>query len=273
MQAICDQYAVWGNPIEHSLSPQIQMAFAKVTGQNILYTKRLGSLEHFEQELFAFFQEGAKGCNITAPFKQRAFALADLHSERCLRAKSCNTLKKLANGQLYADNTDGIGLVNDLSRLNWLRPHQKILILGAGGATQGVLYPLLQAEQQIFIANRNMDKAQNLVNDFQDLGSLKAITFNDIPTYHFDLCINATSLGLNGEDFTLLGEWVREIPHFYDMQYKLHEDTPFIKKLKSYQITNYADGLGMLLAQGAESFGLWRNVTVDYTTILKELQK
>ncbi|VEJ09262.1 shikimate dehydrogenase [Actinobacillus delphinicola] len=273
MQENRDQYAVWGNPIEHSLSPRIQMDFAKATGQPIVYTKKLGSLERFEQELSLFFQDGAMGCNITAPFKQRAFALADLHSERCLHAKSCNTLKKLPDGRLYADNTDGIGLVNDLTRLNWLVPHQNILILGAGGATQGVLYPLLQAQQHIFIANRNEEKAQALVNEFQDLGAISTISFADIATQRFDLCINATSLGLNGEDFTLLGNWVRHIPHFYDMQYKLHEDTPFIKKLKSYQISDYADGLGMLLAQGAESFALWRNVKVDYAAILKELRK
>ena len=107
-----------------------------------------------------FFAQGAAGCNITSPFKERAFKLADAHSERCLMAEACNALKKLDDGTLYADNTDGAGLVTDLQRLNWLKPNQTLLILGAGGATKGVLLPLLHAQQNIVIANRTLAKAQ-----------------------------------------------------------------------------------------------------------------
>lgn len=130
-----DQYTVWGNPIQQSLSPIIHQAFAKQTQQRLTYQAKLGDLGKFENQLKEFFLNGAKGCNITAPFKNRAFQIADQKTERCQLAQACNTLKKLENDQLLADNTDGIGLVNDLKRLNILKPQQKILILGAGGAT------------------------------------------------------------------------------------------------------------------------------------------
>ena len=155
-------YAVWGNPIAQSKSPLIHRLFAKQTQQTMEYVAKLGDLESFEQQLQAFFAEGAQGCNITAPFKERAYALAEEHSERAKLAEACNTLKKLANGKLYADNTDGIGLVTDLQRLGWIQPQQRILILGAGGATKGVLLPLLEAQQQIVLANRTLEKAQQL---------------------------------------------------------------------------------------------------------------
>ena len=129
-------YAVWGNPIAQSKSPLIHRLFATQTQQTMEYVTKLGDLEDFEQQLQTFFAEGAQGCNITAPFKERAYALAEEHSELAKLAEACNTLKKLANGKLYADNTDGIGLVTDLQRLGWIQPQQRILILGAGGATK-----------------------------------------------------------------------------------------------------------------------------------------
>jgi len=130
-------YAVWGNPIAQSKSPQIHRIFAEQTAQDVQYDAMLGDEQDFERQLLAFFAQGAAGCNITSPFKERAFKLADAHSERCLMAEACNTLKKLDDGTLYADNTDGAGLVTDLQRLNWLKPNQTLLILGAGGATKG----------------------------------------------------------------------------------------------------------------------------------------
>ena len=121
-------YAVWGNPIAQSKSPQIHRIFAKQTAQDVQYDAMLGDEQDFERQLLAFFAQGAAGCNITSPFKERAFKLADAHSERCLMAEACNTLKKLDDGTLYADNTDGAGLVTDLQRLNWLKPNQTLLI-------------------------------------------------------------------------------------------------------------------------------------------------
>lgn len=153
-----NQYAVWGNPIQQSKSPRIHQLFAKQTAKAINYIAKLGDETLFEQQLTGFFNSGAKGANITAPFKERAFALADVHSEACLQAQACNTLKRLDDGRLYADNTDGLGLIADLKRLTWLKPTQRVLILGAGGATKGVLYPLLQAQQSITLYNRTPRK-------------------------------------------------------------------------------------------------------------------
>ena len=266
-------YAVWGNPIAQSKSPLIHRLFAKQTQQTMEYVAKLGDLEHFEQQLQAFFAEGAQGCNITAPFKERAYALAEEHSERAKLAEACNTLKKLANGKLYADNTDGIGLVTDLQRLGWIQPQQRILILGAGGATKGVLLPLLEAQQQIVLANRTLEKAQQLADKFKPYGTIEAVAMDTIPAQTYDLVINATSAGLSGYTASVDTEILRLGSAFYDMQYDKGSDTPFIALCKSLGLTNVSDGFGMLLAQAAHSFHLWRDVMPDFVEVYEQLNK
>lgn len=268
-----DLYAVWGNPIEQSKSPLIQTKFAKQTQQNMEYIAKLGDLKDFEQQLAHFFAEGAKGCNITAPFKERAFQLADEFSARAKLAKACNTLKKLDNGKLYADNTDGIGLVTDLERLNWIQPNQRVLILGAGGATKGVLLPLLQALQNIVLANRTLAKAQDLAEKFQPYGDIQAVAMNAIPTQSYDLIINATSAGLNGNTVPVSAEILKLSNAFYDMQYAKGSDTPFITFCKNLGLTNTSDGFGMLVAQAAHSFNLWRGVMPNFVSFYEQLKK
>ena len=166
-----DQYAVWGNPIVQSKSPLIQSKFAEQTKQKMEYAAKLGDLETFEQQLIEFFAAGAKGCNITAPFKERAFQLADESSERAKLAAACNTLKKRDDGRLYADNTDGIGLVTDLERLNWIRPHQRILILGAGGAFL------------LFMARHNAELYDGLSTTEKGHGMTRCAWAGDSPIY------------------------------------------------------------------------------------------
>ncbi|MBF1230895.1 MAG: shikimate dehydrogenase [Haemophilus parainfluenzae] len=266
-------YAVWGNPIAQSKSPLIQRLFATQTQQTMEYVAKLGDLEDFEQQLQAFFAEGAQGCNITAPFKERAYALAEEHSERAKLAEACNTLKKLANGKLYADNTDGIGLVTDLQRLGWIQPQQRILILGAGGATKGVLLPLLEAQQQIVLANRTLEKAQQLADKFKPYGTIEAVAMDAIPAQTYDLVINATSAGLSGYTASVDTEILRLGSAFYDMQYDKGSDTPFIALCKSLGLTNVSDGFGMLLAQAAHSFHLWRDVMPDFVEVYEQLNK
>lgn len=268
-----DDYAVWGNPIAQSLSPLIQGKFAEQTQQVMHYEAKLGDLETFEQQLNTFFLAGAKGCNITAPFKSRAYQLADEHSERARLAEACNTLKKRDDGSLYADNTDGIGLVTDLERLHWIKPYQRILILGAGGATQGVLLPLLQAQQHIVLANRTLVKAQALADKFQPYGEIQAVAMDNIPIQSYDLVINATSAGLSGHTVPIPAEILRLGKAFYDMQYAKGTDTPFVAFCRDLGLANVSDGFGMLVAQAAHSFYLWRGVMPDFAKVYSELKK
>ena len=268
-----DLYAVWGNPIAQSKSPLIQRQLAAQTHQTMEYIAKLGDLDAFEQQLLAFFEDGAKGCNITSPFKERAYQLADEYSQRAKLAEACNTLKKLDDGKLYADNTDGIGLVTDLQRLNWLHPNQRILILGAGGATKGVLLPLLQAQQNIVLANRTFSKAKELAERFQPYGNIQAASMDSIPQQTYDLVINATSAGLSGETAPVDPEILKLGSAFYDMQYAKGVDTPFIALCKSLGLTNVSDGFGMLVAQAAHSFHLWRGVMPDFVAVYEQLKK
>ncbi|STO59441.1 shikimate 5-dehydrogenase [Canicola haemoglobinophilus] len=263
-----DKYAVWGNPIAQSKSPQIHRHFAQQTQQNLDYVAILGDEEQFEQQLLDFFAQGAQGCNITAPFKERAFKLAQQHSERCLSAESCNTLKKLADGTLFADNTDGAGLVSDLQRLNWLKANQNILILGAGGATKGVLLPLLQAQQNILITNRTFSKAQELAAKFSQYGNIQAVELEHIPVQKFDLIINATSTGLQGKTLNINPQILQLATAAYDMQYSKESDTPFIALCKQQGVKQTCDGFGMLVGQAAHAFYLWSGVMPDVEPLL-----
>lgn len=255
-----DQYAVWGNPIAQSKSPLIHRIFAEQAQKCIDYQAILGDEQDFEQQLRTFFAQGAKGCNITAPFKERAFHLAEEFSQRCLLAEACNTLKRLDNGKLYGDNTDGAGLVTDLQRLSWLKPKQRLLILGAGGATKGVLWSLLQAEQNITLANRTLSKAQQLAEKFSAYGSISAVAMTEIPEQPFDLVINATSMGLQGKVVEINPFILQYATALYDMQYAKGVDTPFIAYAKQLGATKVSDGFGMLVAQAAHSFYLWYGV-------------
>ncbi len=266
-----DKYAVWGNPIAQSKSPQIHQFFAEQTAQQMEYSAMLGDEQDFEAQLKDFFAKGAKGCNITAPFKERAYQMADEYSERALTAEACNTLKKLDNGKLYADNTDGAGLVSDLQRLGWLKAQQSLLILGADGATKGVLLPLLQAQQNILIANRTLSKAQELADKFACYGNVRAVELAQIPVQGFDLIINATSLGLQGKTVDIAPEILRRAGAVYDMQYAKGADTPFVAWCKSLGVQQVSDGFGMLVGQAAHSFHLWRGVMPDTEPLLTQI--
>lgn len=266
----CHQYAVWGNPIAHSLSPRLHQAFAEQTAQQMVYHARLGDEQQFEQQLSAFFAEGGKGCNVTAPFKGRAFAFAHHHTPRARLAQSCNTLIRQSNGEILGDNTDGVGLVEDLQRLQWLGQGSRILILGAGGATAGILGDLISQNADIALYNRTASRAAALVEQMQRHFAQAAIRhLSAFPTQgeRFDLIINATSFGLHG-DCPFPAHLATLAPRFYDLQYQLNGLTPFLRFISQHSKSYTADGLGMLLAQGAESFFLWRGVKPNYHSLL-----
>ncbi|MDD0824523.1 shikimate dehydrogenase [Mannheimia sp. AT1] len=266
-----NKYAVWGNPIAQSKSPRIHQLFAQQTKKEIEYVAKLGDETEFEQQLKDFFAKGAKGCNITAPFKERAFQLADEYSEACLLAKACNTLKRLEDGRLYADNTDGVGLAADLERLGWLNSGQKTLILGAGGATKGVLLPLLKAGLDITLYNRTVEKAVVLAEKFANYGKIQTACVEELENQKFDLIINATSLGLQGHYVALPANLLASAK-VYDMQYAVSMKTPFLNYAKECGAMKCQDGLGMLVGQAAFAFNLWEEKFPDIEKVLIQLQ-
>ncbi len=266
-----DRYAVFGNPIAHSKSPLIHAAFARQCGQDIVYEAILAPLDGFRATVEAFRAAGGKGANVTLPFKAEALQLADKRSERARLAGAANTLRFDADG-VFADNTDGIGLVRDLARLDVVLRERRVLILGAGGAARGVILPLIEAGPALLaIANRTVAKAQALAAQFAPFGQLSAGGFGDFADGAFDLVINATSASLSGEGLRLPQGLFAPGGLAYDMVYGQGE-TPFMREARQRGAARVADGLGMLVEQAAESFFLWRGVRPQTPPVLAMLR-
>ena len=257
-----DRYAVIGNPINQSKSPEIHRGFTALTGQNMRYDALLAPLDGFKQSVLDFRAHGGKGMNVTVPFKLEAYALADRLTPRAQRAGAVNTLIFHADGSIEGDNTDGIGLVRDLQRHSFIVGN--ILILGAGGAVRGVLEPLLEQKPvSLVIANRTPDKAIQLANDFAYLcdsnTKLRGCSYEELKGQQFDLIINGTSASLSGELPPLPDDLLEPGGIAYDMAYG-KEPTPFQRWGETHGASQALDGLGMLLEQAAESFYVWRGV-------------
>ena len=268
-----DQYAVMGNPIGHSKSPFIHTMFAAQTGERLEYRTILVELGAFAQAANEFRDAGGKGLNITVPFKQDAWIFIDEFSPRAERAGAVNTILFHANGSAFGENTDGLGLVQDLVKNHSFELKDKrILLLGAGGATRGVLQPLL-AEQpaSLVIANRTPEKAAQLALLFGDLGQVAGGSFNDLKGRSFDLIINATSAGLEGKELPLPGGILADGGWCYDMVYG-DEPTVFVRWAKEQGAARTLDGLGMLVEQAAESFKLWRGVRPETGPVIAGLR-
>ena len=267
-----DAFAVFGNPIHHSKSPFIHKMFAQQMKIAHPYGRVLAPLDEFVSTLDAFFAAGGKGANVTVPFKEQAFACADELTERAALAGAVNTLKRLDDGRLLGDNTDGTGLLSDLERLNLIRPRDRILLLGAGGGARGALLPLLSLDCPVTIANRTVSRAQQLAELFCHTGSVSAVSMDALEGHEFDLIINATSSGLDGSvppiPVSLLGERVR----CYDMFYQKGL-TPFLEWCSQNGIRRYADGLGMLVGQAAHAFLLWHGVLPQTEPVINALKQ
>ncbi len=264
-----DAYAVFGNPIAHSKSPLIHAAFARQTGQDILYSALLAPLDNFNQAISTFIAEGGRGANVTVPFKEQAFALATRHSARAQAAGAVNTLQFEADGVL-GDNTDGAGLVRDLvANLGVSLAGKRILLMGAGGAARGVILPLLeQLPMSVFIVNRTADKAIRLAQVFADHKNLSAGGYADV-SGAFDLVINATAASLAGDLPPLPADVFAADAWAYDMMYG--KDTPFLAFARLHG-ARPADGLGMLVEQAAEAFWVWRGVRPDTAPVIQMLR-
>lgn len=261
-----DRYAVIGNPIAHSKSPPIHAAFAASTGQDMSYERLLAPLDGFKAAVERFAAEGGKGLNVTSPFKLEAFAVAAATTERAKLAGAVNTLRRVGDGW-QADNTDGVGLVRDLTvNLGVDLNGQSVAILGAGGAVRGIVKPLLDAgAATVAISNRTMAKAAEIASQFSRYGRVEAIDPQAPGDRRFGVVINATSLGMGGaavDAFPFAGSIVAPGAFAYDLIYS-DRPTPFMRWALAQGAARAADGMGMLIEQAAESFALWRGVRPD----------
>ncbi|RFC39127.1 MAG: shikimate dehydrogenase [Candidatus Nitrotoga sp. LAW] len=288
-----DRYAVIGNPISHSKSPLIHTQFAYQTGQDLSYEAILAPLNGFRNTVLTLLDEGCRGVNVTVPFKFEAFQLATQLTVRAQAAQAVNTLK-FDGTEIIGDNTDGAGLVVDIERnLEFTLQGKRVLLMGAGGAAYGVALPLLNAGATIMVANRTEDKAHKLAAVFAAHGSIQGSSYIALAGSQFDCVINATSSSLadslpplpRGESASLtsspnppfsIGENMKHRGIFapnalaYDMMYG--KETPFLLFAKEQGAAQFADGLGMLVEQAAESFFLWRNIRPDTAPIIAKLR-
>jgi shikimate dehydrogenase len=271
-----DRYAVIGNPVAHSRSPAIHAEFARQTGEDIAYSAILAPLDGFKATVQAFRNAGGRGLNVTLPFKHEAWNLVNRHDDCALNATAVNTIK--FEGELSVGfNTDGIGLLRDI-RDNLRRPIKasRVLLMGAGGATYGVMEPLLRERpEQLVIANRTLDKATRLVEHFQRLqgAAMRVVTagpYDALGNVEFDIVINATSAGLTGAMPPLPRGSFAPGALAYEMVYG--RITPFMEFAGKCG-ARVADGLGMLVEQAAESFFIWRGVRPQTAPVIELLRR
>lgn len=267
-----DRYGVMGYPVSHSRSPVIHRLFALQTGQSLQYELLQVSPEKLDTAVRQFQRTGGKGLNITVPHKSAVAELVDHLSERARIAVAVNTLT-FRNGEIHGDNTDGIGLLRDLVvNLGVELEGARILILGAGGATRGIIGPLLEMNpRSLRIANRTLGRATALAEHFKELGPVTACRFNAVPvTEPYDLIINATSAGLHGETPPYPAAAISAATFCYDLSYGL-TPTPFSEWARNHGAARSVMGWGMLVEQAAESFHIWRGVRPDTAPVLKQM--
>lgn len=269
-----DQYGVVGHPVAHSWSPFIHGLFSRETGQAMSYKLYDFTPEEFHDRVRQFFKQGIRGLNITLPHKIAAVDVADELSARAAHAAAVNTLALRSDGTILGDNTDGTGLVRDLcDNQGIVITHRRILIIGAGGASRGVLAPLLAlSPAEVVIANRTAERAESLARAFAKLGTTHGVGFRYISGGAFDLIINATSASLSGDIPAVPTGVVGPDTVCYDMAYG-KSDTPFVKWALKLGCTRALQGWGMLVEQAAESFRIWRGVRPATAPVLAALKE
>lgn len=269
------QYAVIGNPVAHSKSPLIHAEFARQTGQDIAYTAILAPLDGFRAAVLKFRDAGGKGLNVTVPFKHEAWNLVDAHAGYAADANAVNTIEFI-DGRMVGYNTDGIGFVRDIQdNLQYPIRGKRVLLMGAGGATYGVMQPLLSEHPDtLVVANRTLDKAVSLVAHFRKFenfarGGISAQPYQQLSGAQFDLVINATSAGLSDEMPPVPDAIFATGALAYDMVYG--KTTPFLRKAQA-RGARIADGTGMLVEQAAESFFIWRGMRPQTAPVIARLR-
>lgn len=276
-----DQYAVIGNPISHSKSPFIHEAFAKQTGQLMRYEAVLAPLDRFEATIKTLMEHGYKGVNVTVPFKFEALAFAAKNgvvNEFANRARASNTLIFNGDGKVVADNTDGVGLISDITHnIKFDIRNKRVLVLGGGGAAFGILQPLVEARPSlIVIANRTFAKAEEAVKILVEITASShsatqcmAKHFEELSDLQFDLIINSTSTGLTDTALPIPDAVFAENSLAYDMMYG--RETPFMAQARLNK-AQVADGLGMLVEQAAEAFYLWRGIRPETKPVINKIK-
>jgi shikimate dehydrogenase len=267
-----DRYGVIGHPISHSKSPVIHRLFARQTGEDVAYEAFDVLPEHLELQLKTFAREGVRGLNVTVPHKEAVARLADQLTDRAHLAGAANTLIIAADGRLDGDNTDGVGLLTDLTvNLGVTLKGARVLVLGAGGATRGIVPALLgSGPRDLRIANRSIDRARELAERFGKLGKVLPCRFDELGGQRFDLVINATSAGLQGETPPFPASILTKDVVCYDLSYAM-TDTPFIAWARQHGVAQAHQGWGMLVEQAAESFFIWRGVRPDTQPVRAKL--
>ena len=261
------KYAVIGNPVQHSLSPIIHTQFAEQFGFSITYEKILSPLGDFAKDSEKFIDSGGLGFNITLPYKVNAYEFCSKLTLNAEAAGAVNTIKVERN-EIFGDNTDGIGLVKDFKKnLQQSFEGKEVLIIGAGGATQGILKPILDCNpEKIFLANRTKDKSLKLSQKFSKYGKVCGFGLDQIKAKSVDIVINATGASLDGKMPEITGG-VAQGAFCYDLMYGV--ETPFIKWAKENSASKVSDGLGMLVEQAASSFTFWHSKTPDTKEVIK----
>ena len=268
-------FAVIGNPIHHSLSPQIHAAFAKEAGLLINYEAVLSPLDQFKQTVQTLITKKLNGANVTLPFKKEAYELVSAHSNHARISEAVNTLE-FKEDEIIGHNTDGIGLVKDLEQNVKINlAHKKILLIGAGGAAEGVVYSILEKKpMELTLTNRTIEKS-NVIQNKMDVHaksfdvSINVIEIEKLPHQYFDVIINATSASLSDDDLHIDNKVFHEGSLAYDMMYG--KETAFIKQAK-LQASKTSDGLGMLVEQAAEAFYIWHHIKPETKSVIESLR-
>jgi len=269
-----DRYGVVGHPVSHSWSPFIHGLFARDTGQALSYRLYDFTPQEFEPRVRDFFTLGGRGLNVTVPHKIAAVQIASQLTTRATHAGAVNTLAKQKDGTILGDNTDGTGLVRDLcDNLGLVIIRRRILIIGAGGATRGVVGPLLALEPAaVVIANRTAERAKEMAETFAKLGTVQGVGFGAVSGPAFDVVINATSASLSGELPAVPASVIGPETVCYDMAYG-KTDTPFMQWALEHGCARAIQGWGMLVEQAAESFRVWRGVKPSTASVLTALKE
>ncbi|MDT9587623.1 MAG: shikimate dehydrogenase [Candidatus Arsenophonus melophagi] len=267
-----EEFAVFGNPVAHSKSPIIHNFFSEQTGIKYNYGKVFVPINKFEEKLDDFFYRGGKGGNITLPFKRKAYHKVHELTERAKICGSVNTIKRLNGNRLLGDNTDGIGLILDLERLQFIKNGSHVLVIGAGGAARGIITALLRYGCRITITNRTFSKADKLSESFAAIGNINSLMLESIHSVEYDLIINATSSGITGEFPFISKNIFKQNVFCYDLLYSVNS-TPFLTLAKAQGVLHYTDGIGMLVGQAAFAFKLWHGILPNISYVIKRLKK